>query len=294
MDWMSSSSNYSESYFGNFSTSGGAITGGTVTQFIIYDRDIIVLNVTGLNLSASTVFNAIRSSTGTPVADLIMGGNDTISGSQWADPISGGPGADTVIAYDGADTVAGGAGDDDINGNVGEDIVAGEAGADTVRGGKDNDTISGGAGNDPHVNGNIGDDVVMGDDGDDTVYGGQDQDWVQGGAGDDMVSGDLGADTVDGGRGEDILVGGTGADRFVFHTGDGVDGILDFSSAQGDRIVLPVGTTYTVMTLQAWFSPDAAPAGWGGYAVVDIHNDTDAIILVGVTPSQMSDWLVFA
>ncbi len=111
---------------------------------------------------------------------------------------------------------------------------------------------------------------MYGGDGNDTVYGGQGNDTVYGGAGDDLISGDLG---------NDILYGGPGADRFAFRPGGGVDWIADFNSAEGDRIVLPAGTAYTVTTYQ-------------GQAVVDLGHG-DQIGLVGVSPSQMGDWLVF-
>lgn len=51
-------------------------------------------------------------------------------------------------------------------------------------------------------------------------------------------------------------------------------------AAQGDRIVLSAGTTYTIEI-------------YDGHAVVNIDNPTDAIVLYGVTPAQMGDWLVF-
>src|SRR6185436_14477579 len=53
--------------------------------------------------------------------------------------------------------------------------------------------------------------------------------------------GGAGNDTLSGGAGADVLDGGSGADRFVFDSAPGarnVDEIVDFSAAQGDRIVL--------------------------------------------------------
>jgi Ca2+-binding RTX toxin-like protein len=56
--------------------------------------------------------------------------------------------------------------------------------------------------------------------------------------GNDRIDGGAGNDVIVGGGGHDILIGGPGADHFVFAPGSGVDDILDFSSAEGDRIDL--------------------------------------------------------
>jgi serralysin len=71
----------------------------------------------------------------------------------------------------------------------------------------------------------------------DIVRGGQDNDVIDGGSGDDWLSGDRGADTI---------TGGTGADTFHGFAGAGLDRILDFNAAEGDRVLLDPGTTYTV------------------------------------------------
>jgi Ca2+-binding RTX toxin-like protein len=65
---------------------------------------------------------------------------------------------------------------------------------------------------------------------------------IAGGAGDDFVSGDKGNDTVTGGAGADL-----------FHTfGDaGIDRVTDFNAAEGDRVQLDAGTTYTVAQVGA-------------------------------------------
>lgn len=58
--------------------------------------------------------------------------------------------------------------------------------------------------------------------------------------GDDLanvIKGLAGNDYLEGGRGDDNLEGGSGADTFAFSSLDGsVDTILDFSSAEGDRL----------------------------------------------------------
>ena len=68
-------------------------------------------------------------------------------------------------------------------------------------------------------------------------------DILTGAAGNDILYGLDGADTLTGGGGADFLVGGTGADTFVFNASTdssavASDLIIDFASAEGDRIDL--------------------------------------------------------
>jgi VCBS repeat-containing protein len=67
-----------------------------------------------------------------------------------------------------------------------------------------------------------------------------------GGVGNDTISGALGNDLIVGGNDNDVLFGGAGADRFRFDNADGADEILDFSAAQGDRVQLSSGGSYTL------------------------------------------------
>jgi len=272
-------------YWGSFQYDGaGQLVGGAVNVYEEVDNGVRVMAVTDANLPAVPIAAMILADDSFGLLSTVLGGADNITGSTQRD---------FIIALDGDDTVDGGLGDDDINGNVGADRMLGGGGADWVRGGKGDDLVSGDAGDDPHVNGNMGDDLVYGMGGNDTVYGGQGNDAVGGGDGDDFVSGDLGNDALIGEKGADFLVGGAGGDGFFFNPGDGIDGIGDFNSAQGDRIYLRAGTSYTVTTLGAFAGPNAVPADWEGFAVVDIHNDTDAIIIYGVTPSALANWLVY-
>jgi Ca2+-binding RTX toxin-like protein len=185
--------------------------------------------------------------TGTSGSDAITGdsgnnvvaagaGNDTVAGGGGADQVDGGAGLDTVqgntgndslTGGDGADAVMGGRDDDFVHGNAGEDYVTGDIGNDTAHGGQDRDFVHGREGND----------IVSGDSGDDIALGGKGDDQVFGGAGDDYLSGDLGSDTLSGGDGADL-----------FHTfGDaGLDLVLDFDVAEGDKVMLDGGAEYTV------------------------------------------------
>ena len=86
------------------------------------------------------------------------------------------------------------------------------------------------AGNFEALYGLGGNDTVIGGVGDTALYGGDGNDYVYdfGGNGNDVISG---------GDGSDTLYGGGGADTFVFNEGEtGVDTVLYFNSAQGDRL----------------------------------------------------------
>lgn len=194
-------------------------------------------------------------------ADVLFGGdgNDTLSGEDGADRIVGGAGDDTLSGGAGGDTlsdvsgsnylrgdegddsIVGGAGFDDINGNQGNDTCASGGGDDWVVGGKDNDSLVGSDGQNL-VYGNLGDDTCDGGGGNDIVRGGQGNDIVNGGAGNDFVSGD---------KGDDTMTGGAGADNFHTFGDAGIDRVLDFHIAEGDRVQLDPGTQYTVSQVGA-------------------------------------------
>ena len=197
-----------------------------------------------------------------------LGGDDTISGKAGNDTIEGGEGASYLRGDEGDDLITGGSAFDDINGNMGNDTASGGGGDDWVVGGKDNDSLSGEAGGDL-VYGNLGNDTCEGGDGNDIVRGGQQDDVLFGGAGDDYISGD---------RDNDTVTGGAGADIFHSFGEAGIDRVLDFNRAEGDRVLLDAGTTYTV----AQSGADTVVSMTGG----------GQMILVGVNLASLTDgWI---
>jgi len=168
-------------------------------------------------------------------------GADTLQGGTAADTLNGGDGDNFIRGGDGNDLITGGLGFDNINGNQGADTISSGGGADWAVGGQGSDSISAGDGADL-VNGNIGADTLDGGVGADVIRGGQGDDVVTGGAGNDWISGDLGSDT---------LTGGQGADIFHASAGAGVDRVLDFNYAEGDRVLLDPGTVYSAVQVGA-------------------------------------------
>jgi len=197
-------------------------------------------------------------------------GADSLHGWAGNDSLDGGAGPNTLRGGDGADTLQGGANFDDVNGNKGDDLIDGGAGGnDWLLGGQGNDQITahGGAN---ILNGNLGNDTVIGGGGDDTLRGGQGADALTGGAGNNHLFGDLGNDT---------LTGGGGADTFHFGSGGGQDRVTDFNLAQGDRVQIDGGASYTVSQV-------------GTDTVVDLGGG-DTLTLVGVSKASLTGgWIL--
>jgi len=203
--------------------------------------------------------------------DTLAGGtgDDTVQGGVGDDMIDGGPGANYLRGGDGQDQVVGGSGFDDINGNAGNDTESGGFGDDWVVGGRDNDRLAGDSGSD----------VVWGNLGDDTLDGGFDNDQVRGGQGNDILNGGAGNDFVSGDRGDDTVSGGFGADLFHGSQDAGIDRVLDFNLAEGDRVMLDPGTTYTLAQV-------------GADTVIDMGAGNQ-MILVGVQLSSLPAGWIF-
>ena len=270
---------------GSFTYSHGDLSGGVVngfsmtlngpafiqySSFSVAVQTFLDTNFNDANAMVNLLMSGGDSLAGSSLADQLLAGSgaDTVSGGGGADVIVGGDGASYLRGDDGDDQITGGANFDDINGNVGDDTASGGLGDDWVVGGKDNDSLTGEAGDDI-VYGNLGDDICVGGDGADLVRGGQQNDSLSGGAGDDWLSGDRDSDTISGGAGADI-----------FHTfGEaGVDRVIDFSRAEGDRVMLDPGTTYTVSQQGA----DVVVAMGGG----------GQMVLVNVQLSSLTgDWI---
>jgi serralysin len=297
----------STSLFGldfTFSGDGGPPLSGTINRIVVIADVGQVYDIDGLSLSAATfrgwviaddnaaakagIFAGSDLFNGSGFDDRLRayGGNDTIAGGGGNDVLDGGDGDDSVAAGVGADTIVdpgginylrgedgddvcvGGTGFDDINGNMGNDTVSTGPGDDYCVGGKDNDLLFGEDGSD-FVYGNLGDDSCDGGGGSDIVRGGQGSDTLSGGTGNDFVSGD---------RGDDTMIGGAGADNFHSFADAGIDRVLDFSVAEGDRVQLDPGTTFTVMQV-------------GGDTVVMMS--AGQVVLVGVSMSSLLSSSIF-
>ena len=274
---------YSDPYGGG--STGGSTSyypnGGSVSRILEMTPGGSTIEVSGLSVDAPTLFNMAQARNADGILNLVFGasdvmtgtgGNDWIDGYGGNDNISTGGGNDSVRGLDGDDTIAGADGGDDVNGNRGQDVVHGDDGSDIVRGGQGDDLVYGDAGDDVHVNGNIGADQVFGGTGNDVVFGGQDN---------DRLFGEDGADTLSGDLGNDILTGGAGADRYAMRAGGGADVVTDFNFAEGDRILLTAGQSFTMSAA-------------GGGVVFDLGAGVQITLSGLAAPAAASDWVVFA
>jgi Ca2+-binding RTX toxin-like protein len=151
-------------YYGdNITTSGGAVTGGTLGAMVSYFNDGSLkysAALTGANFSAVAFYNAMSTSSTTDDQNLltsIFRGSDQVTLSRYADYFEAK------------------AGNDLVNGGEGNDILFGNTGNDTIKGGAGNDWIAGGTGNDRYVGGAGADRFVFTNTGDqDTISGWQD------------------------------------------------------------------------------------------------------------------------
>jgi Ca2+-binding RTX toxin-like protein len=270
-DWL-------ETFQGQFTYSSGTLTGGTVTGWQETFKGGLVFEVSGFSVPTATFLNWVNTDNNEAARSTVLGGSDSIAGSAVADVIRGYTGNDTIAGGEGQsylrgdegdDVITGGSSFDDANGNMGNDTVSTGAGDDYAVGGRDNDSLGGGAGGD----------VVWGNLGNDTQDGGDGADQVRGGQGDDTITGGAGADFVSGDRGNDTVAGGTGADIFHGSQDAGIDRVIDFNLAEGDRVQLDPGTTYTLTQV-------------GSDAVLDMGGGNQ-MILVGVQTSSLTAGWIF-
>jgi len=187
-------------------------------------------------------------------------GKDLLIGGKGDDNLDSGAGNDRLIGGDGNDDLVSSAGNNRLEGGNGNDSLTSGAGKDLLIGGNGNDKLDAGAGNDRLIGGN-NDDILLGKEGNDRLEGGNDNDILVGGAGNDLMIGGNGVDTLVDGTGadklyggagddklyswndnaSDQLTGGSGADEFLFQAsaqGIGTDKIRDFSSSQGDKLII--------------------------------------------------------
>jgi Ca2+-binding RTX toxin-like protein len=287
------------------------LVGGFASHFTFTDVTAAGATVLQLNLSLPNLFvgqfetwlafdqTQLAFQTVLAGSDVIAGGSgaDLLHGYAGADLMSGGGGSDSLFGGDGNDVIyaglapgAGGvaaAGSTFLRGELGDDYITGGTGFDDINGNQGNDTIDGGSGGDDWLVGGQGNDLIYahagrnilyGNLGSDTLVAGSGGDLVRGGQADDMLFGGAGTDWLSGDRGNDTITGGGGADIFHTSPGVGIDRVLDFNLAEGDRVQVDPGTVWTVTQV-------------GADTVIDMGNG-DQMTLVNVQASTLTgNWI---
>jgi Ca2+-binding RTX toxin-like protein len=242
---ISDSYNIGTYYGKGFKYSYSSGLSGTVTGLTQIGPDVVNFTISGLSMSAKTVYNLVAAGNTEALVTSALAKADSITGSAYADSIYGYAGNDTINGGTGDDYIDGGAGNDVLNGGDGEDLLVGYAGNDTINGGTGDDYIDGGAGNDV-LNGGDGEDLLVG-------Y-----------AGNDTINGDVGNDFLNGDLGNDTLTGGTGEDTFYLGVKGSIDTFTDFSQSDGDSIIL---------------SLKYYDANWNQHSLYNLETETDGTTL---------------
>ncbi len=225
---------------------------------------------TGAGIKTLSGFEAVR---GSPFNDVLVGPSIGFGvGSRLVpDQRDGGfRSVQTVVTFSASASIFGGAGNDTIVGGPARDGLSGEQGDDLLVGGAGNDNFDGGSGFDVvdytraptegvrailgsplqtlfNGDGEGGTDSLFNIEGligtrfADTLTASADfaqGAFLKGGEGGDVIAGGAFGDNLQGAEQNDTVSGGGGGDKFVLALDGSVDRITDFSSGQGDRILL--------------------------------------------------------
>ena len=249
----------------------GIPNGGLINHIQEQVSGIVAYDITGFSIPATSFVQWAYADDNLAVKLAVLSGPDTIFGGPGDDLLRSYGGSDSLMGAFGNDTLDAGTGSDTVSGGAGDDVILASGGGSTyLRGDDGNDSILGGSSFDD-INGNKGNDTIDGGSG-----GG---DWLVGGQGDDLIRAHAGQNILYGNLGNDTMSGGGGADVFHTFSGAGVDRVLDFHIAEGDRVQVDAGTTYTVTQV-------------GADAVIDMGGG-DQMILVGVQVSSLTGGWIF-
>jgi Ca2+-binding RTX toxin-like protein len=177
---ISGTGDASDAFFGGDGTDRIQVSGGTPVTLAGFSaaassievwegNDYAVLGTSKANFLD---FSGLDAVTGLLYVDGGKG-NDTITGTNFADDLRGGADNDTLNGGGGSDNVNGGAGHDQLYGGDGDDMLSGGAGNDLLHGGDGDDIMIGGAGKDQHFGGAGADTFVFAESGSknrDTIF----------------------------------------------------------------------------------------------------------------------------
>src|SRR5262245_57101816 len=214
-----------------FTYSGGLFNGGTINSISSVAGGQTQFTIAGLTLPVTQFRSFASAGNSQGFLAAIFAGDDTLTGSAFADHLRGYAGNDMLLNNPGNndnDTLDGGTGADTMDGADGDDLyivddagdsIADSSGLDTVKssvsfvlaGGLENLILTGkgnlnGRGNDlaNQIVGTAGANELLGFDGNDLLDGGAGNDTLVGDANDDTLLGGAGIDSMSGGDGDDF------------------------------------------------------------------------------------------
>lgn len=232
-----------------------------------------------VTIGAENVALDAQASEAVPAITMIRGDDaaNLLAGTPWADRLRAG--ADTLNGGAGADTLDGGIGNDVLNGGFGNDVLFGGAGADTLAGGAGRDRMVGGDGADLYyVEDGCRPDCRAGRrDGIDRVFSSVNFSLTMGylenlvltgtalrGFGNALanrITGNAGDNFIDGGRGVDTMVGGAGNDVYVVR--DAGDQVIEAAGQGLDLVWAYVSTVLAPNVERLFLQPARDAAGVG-------------------------------
>lgn len=227
------------------------LTKGTITGVRYSWHQELAYEFSGFRVAAKTFTDLAAANDMDGLLAIVLGGSDSISGSQFDDSLSGYSGNDRIDGQDDDDTLDGGSGNDTLNGGPGADRLVGGAGVDTASYAGAFQSITASlrdpAGNSfqaagdsysgiENLAGALSNDTLTGNGGANTIDGLRGSDVLSGLRGNDRLVGGDGLDTLSGGLGRDVITGGRGRDVIDFDTradstvaSRGRDVVVDFA-----------------------------------------------------------------
>jgi hypothetical protein len=172
-----------------------SVTATSSNQTLLPDGNLVV---SGTGAERSLTLTAAPNKSGVAVVSVVADDGENASTFEVSVKV-GGKGNDSLSGSTWADVLFGLGGVDALNGEAGNDLLCGGQAVDTVNGGDGDDVLDGGQGNDS-LDGGEADDTLLGKAGDDSLTGGSGGDVFSGGSGVD-VNRDFNAaegDTTDG------------------------------------------------------------------------------------------------
>jgi Ca2+-binding RTX toxin-like protein len=221
-------------------------------------------------------------------------------------PVYGGAGDDVIVAPGNHGNLFGGGGDDTLTGGAQQDWLDGGLGHDrmTGAGGNDHYEVDSAADRIIELAGGGIDEVfsavsfTLSDNVENLLLAGEEAINATGNAEANVLKGNDAANTINGGAGndslignggDDVLVGGAGGDLFYIQD-LGLDTIVDFSSAQGDKFVHFGLRAFTYVGAEAFTAGGHAEARFaGGQLLIDTDGNGSAEItvnLAGITSAS--------